>query len=82
MGKPVSIIATLRKNQRESVRVALDQWHGHNLLDLRLVVPLAEHASTLTPTAKGLSVSVDLIADLRAALDRAETEARALGWLP
>ena len=80
-GKPL-IIATLTKNARESVRVALDEFRGHNLLDLRVVVPLAAHAATLTPTGKGISVNVAMIPSLRAALADAEARAIVLGWLP
>jgi hypothetical protein len=80
-GKPL-IVATLTKNARESVRVALDEFRGHNLLDLRVVVPLAAHAAVMTPTAKGISVNVAMIPSLRAALADAEAQAVALGWLP
>lgn len=80
-GKPL-IIATLTKNARESVRVALDEFRGHNLLDVRVVVPLTAHAATLTPTGKGISVNVAMIPSLRAALADAEARAVTLGWLP
>ncbi|WP_421935527.1 PC4/YdbC family ssDNA-binding protein [Phenylobacterium sp.] len=80
-GKPL-IVATLAKNGRESVRVALDEFRGHHLLDVRVVVPLAAHAATMTPTGKGISVNVAMIPSLRVALADAEAQAVALGWLP
>lgn len=80
-GRPL-IVAMLAKNARESVRVALDEFRGHNLLDIRVVVPLAAHAAIMAPTAKGVSINVALIPDLRAALADAEAQAIKLGWLP
>lgn len=80
MADPV-ILALLPKNARETVRVSLDHYRGHNLLDLRVVVPLAQHAAQLTPTGKGVSVNVALIPQLREALAAAESRARELGWL-
>lgn len=80
MGKPL-VIATFAKNRKETLRVALDQYQGHNLLDVRAMVQLADHADTLTPTAKGVSLNVALIPELRAALAEAETKAREMGWL-
>lgn len=81
MSRPLTI-ATLVKNKRESVRVALDQWQGHDLIDIRVVVPLAAHTANLAPTGKGVSLNVALIPELRQALADAEIEARRLGWLP
>jgi hypothetical protein len=80
MGEPV-ILALLTKNARETVRISLDTWRGHNLLDVRVVVPLAAHVAHLTPTGKGISVNVAMIPQLREALAAAEERARALGWL-
>ncbi len=75
------IVATFPKNQRETVRVALDQYQGHNLIDVRVMVPLAAHAAALTVTAKGISMNVALLPELRRALDDAEAQARKLGWV-
>ena len=80
-GKPI-IVATLTKNARESVRVALDEFRGHNLLDVRVMVPVASHTGAMAPTGKGISVNVAMLPSLRAALADAEAQAVALGWLP
>lgn len=82
MGKPVVEIARFAKNRNETLRIALDEWQGHRLLDVRVLVPLASHTDALTPTGKGVSINVALIPDLRAALDQAEAQARELGWIP
>lgn len=76
------IVATFPKNRRgEHVRVALENFRGHDLADIRVCVPLAEHAPTLTPTKTGLSVNVALLPELIAALQSAEVKAREIGML-
>lgn len=79
MSKPF-VLACLPKNKRESVRIALDQWQGHNLIDVRVVLRLTEHAAQLTPTGKGISLQAAMIPDLIRALTTAEAKARELGW--
>lgn len=78
MSGPI-IVAEMRKNTRERVRVALDQWQGHDLLDIRVTTQLTEATDIWTPTKKGLSVNVALIPALRKALADAEAKARELG---
>lgn len=80
MSGPI-VVATLDKNQRERVRVALDEHMGHRLIDLRVCVPLTAHDGTYTPSKKGVSLNVRLIPTLRVALSLAEAEAIKMGWL-
>jgi hypothetical protein len=75
------VVATITKNRRETLRVALDSYQGHDLLDVRVCVPLAAHAQTLTPTKAGVSVRLGLLPELIAALRQAEEKARELGLL-
>lgn len=70
-------IARLPKNAREEIRVELCEFKGHQLLGLRVWT-----TDTERPTQKGLTVSVGMIPDIRAALADAEERARALGLLP
>lgn len=81
MGKPVVEIARFPKNRNETLRIALDEWQGHRLLNVRVLVPLASHTDALTPTGKGVSINVALVPQLRQALADAETQAREMGWL-
>jgi hypothetical protein len=74
------VIASLDKNRRERLRVALDTWQGVNLLDLRVTVDLGS-SGVQTATKKGVAMNVALIPQLRQALADAETQARDLGWL-
>jgi hypothetical protein len=76
-----TIIADMKKNVRERVRVSLDQWQGHDLLDIRVTAQLSAGTGIWVPTKKGLSVNVALIPALRQALTKAETKARELGLI-
>lgn len=74
------IIATIEKNQREQVRVALDQYRETKLCDVRVFAEFGV-TNTPTPTKKGLSVRVDLLPVLIEALTKAQAEAVKMGWL-
>jgi hypothetical protein len=80
MSGPV-IIAELEKNRRERVRVALDQWQGHNLIDIRVTAQFTEAVDVWGPTKKGLSMNVALLPALRAALVEAEARAKEMGLI-
>jgi hypothetical protein len=80
MSSPI-VIASLDKNRAEQLRVALDEFRGHRLLDLRVTVELTTSSGIQTPTKKGVSVGVHMIPELRLALAEAEAQARERGWL-
>lgn len=80
MADPV-IIGTFAKNNRETVRVALDEYQGHKLIDLRVCTELSATSKTLTPTKKGLSIKVDRLPELRRLVVEAEARAIELGLL-
>jgi hypothetical protein len=76
------IVAELRKNTRERLRVALDEWQGNHLLDLRITTQLAETTPDVwSPTKKGVSDNVAMIPALREALADAEAKAREAGLI-
>lgn len=76
-----TVIAVLPKNRRESLRIALDQYQGSNLVDLRVVVELSESSGLATPTRKGVALRVEMLPALIEALGKAEAKARELGLL-
>ena len=76
-----TVIAVLPKNRRESLRIALDQYQGSNLVDLRVVVELSETSGLATPTRKGVALRVEMLPDLIEALGKAAAKARELGLL-
>jgi hypothetical protein len=71
------IVAEIPKNSRELLRVTLSEFKGHKLLHLRI---WTKGEQTL-PTKSGFAVQLGLIPEIRAALERAEQEARQIGWL-
>jgi hypothetical protein len=72
-------VTEFTKNSRETVRVGLSEFKGHKLLQIRAWV--SRDDGTAIPTRAGIALRVELIADLRAALDQVERKARELGWL-
>lgn len=74
------MVAEITKNSSEAVRVVLDTFKGHQLVDLRVFATFSA-ASVPMPTKKGLSVNVALIPDLIEALQQAHEKAVSLGWI-
>jgi hypothetical protein len=81
MPSPVAVVGWIDKNAREKGRVALDEFRGARLVDIRVCVPLTAHTDALAPTRAGIALSINLLRDLRAALAKAESRAVDLGWL-
>jgi hypothetical protein len=73
MSKP-QIVAAIEKNR--SVLVALDDYQGHHLVDLR--VHADYHCTGVRPTRKGISLKVGRLPELITALKAAEAERRGL----
>ena len=72
------LIASLSKNTRESVQIELTEFRGHDLLSVRV---FADNGAEWVPTRKGITVGVNMLPSLVAALVEAEREARAAGLL-
>lgn len=72
-------IATIRKNAREDLRVTLDEFRGHHLLNLRVWFDADENEQR--PGKQGVAIRLDLLPHLSAALLEAEECARKLGLL-
>lgn len=75
------VIATLEKNRRERVRVALDEFEGVKLIDLRVTVEMTTTSGLYSPTKKGLALRVEQLPALVVALVAAEAKARELGLI-
>lgn len=76
------LIATIPKNAREEIRVALDEFEAgdvtYNMLSLRVFY---EDGGEHRPGRNGLNVRVELLPAILGALRDAETEARKAGLL-
>lgn len=63
-------IATIPKNAREEIRVALTNYKGHELVDVRVFVE-SEIRADHVPTRKGIAVKPSLLPALIEALAKA-----------
>lgn len=80
MADPIAII---EKNTQEDVRVTLDEYSGHQLIDVRTFVDFKSgNTEGRGPTKKGVSLNVAKLPDLIAALETARGEAERRGLLP
>ena len=75
----MDVLESVPKNNRESYLVGLDQWQGHNLINLRIGLTCRGGEKKLT--RKGLSISAERLPAVLAALEKAKQEAIARGWL-
>lgn len=75
------IIAILPKNAHERTRVALDQYQGLDLIDIRACTQIGESAGVWSPGKKGISLRVQQLPALIEALQRAEVRAREAGMI-
>ena len=74
------LICDIPKNAREVVRIALTEFKGFPLVDVRVFFKSATGGEP-KPTRKGVCVRLGLLPDLIAALTAAEQEAAATGLL-
>ncbi|MBI4595119.1 MAG: transcriptional coactivator p15/PC4 family protein [Candidatus Tectomicrobia bacterium] len=72
-------IASFTKNSSEEVRITLEEFKGHKLLDLR--VWYEDDNGEKKPTKKGISISTTLFPELKAALEKAEAVLREKGLI-
>lgn len=62
-------IATIRKNTREEIRVAVATYHGSRFVDVRIYID--GNGDDRVPTRKGVAVRADAVQPLIEALQRA-----------
>lgn len=73
------LIGECQKNQRELLRVTLENFNGHDLINLRVWFQAAD--GDRKPGTKGLSLNVRMIPELLRLLQRASDEATKIGAL-
>ena len=76
-----TVIATIEKNAVEELRVALSEYRGHHLVNLRIWANYDSASSEKRPTKKGFALRIGQLPELIAALKNAEAQARASGFL-
>jgi hypothetical protein len=65
------VISQVTKNARETVFLALSEYKGHRLIDIRVHVP-GEQEGDWVPTRKGVSLAVTLYPAFNQALKQLE----------
>lgn len=66
------IVATLRKNAREQIRVATGEYHGRKIVSLRVFFEAAD--GEWRPGKGGMAFAIALLPELTAALGKAVPE--------
>ena len=75
MDKTVSVF---QKNKFQEVRIGIREYKGNDLIDIRTWT-LTQGSEEMVPTAKGVSINVKLLTDLKKALDEVEKELKKNG---
>ncbi|MCK5083702.1 MAG: transcriptional coactivator p15/PC4 family protein, partial [Candidatus Omnitrophica bacterium] len=64
-------IATFKKNKFQEIRVGVREFKGNDLVDIRTWT-MTQGSEDMVPTAKGVSINVQIFKDLKAALAQVE----------
>ena len=64
-------IATFKKNKFQEIRVGVREFKGNDLVDIRTWT-MTQGSDDMVPTAKGVSINVQLFGDLKKALSEVE----------
>ena len=64
-------VSTFDKNKFEEIRIGVKEYKGFDLIDLRVWVE-SKQAASKVPTAKGLSLSVELFPQFKKAISALE----------
>jgi hypothetical protein len=75
-----TLIAAIRRNAREEVRVTLGEWNGAPVFGIRAWFKADD--GTMRPSKDGLTLRAGLLPDLAQALAKAAGVARAAGLIP
>jgi hypothetical protein len=66
-------ISVFKKNKFQEVRVGIREFKGNDLIDIRTWT-MTQGSEEMVPTAKGVSVNVNLLPELKKALEDVEKE--------
>jgi len=66
-------VFTFKKNKFQEVRVGIREYTGNDLVDIRTWT-MTQGSEEMVPTAKGVSININLLPDLRKALEVVEQE--------
>lgn len=64
-------VATFQKNKFQEVRIGIREFKGNDLVDIRTWT-MTQGSNDMVPTAKGVTINVHLLPELKKALDDVE----------
>ena len=70
MDKTVSVF---QKNKFQEVRVGIREFKGNDLIDIRTWT-MTQGSDEMVPTAKGISINIHLLPELKKSIDIVEKE--------
>lgn len=71
----MSIVYEFKKNSSEKIVASLTTYRGKKLFDLRIFFDASSgDGSDWRPTKKGITISEDLLPELKKAIDKAQEE--------
>ena len=73
-------VYVFKKNKFQEVRVGIREFKGNDLVDIRTWT-MTQGAEEMVPTAKGVSVNITLLTELRKSLDEVEKELKKNGMV-
>lgn len=80
LAEPVVVAEFWKSRDKNSVRVTLCTYEGHNIVDVRL--HFVADDGRMLPTRRGLALPILRLPELEAAIVKATATARELGLLP
>ena len=64
-------VATFKKNKFQEIRVGVREFKGNDLIDIRTWT-MTQGANDMVPTAKGVSLNITLLTDLKKSIEEVE----------
>jgi len=64
-------IVTFSKNKFQEIRIGIREFKGNDLIDIRTWT-MTQGAEEMVPTAKGVSINIHLLEDLKKAIAKVE----------
>lgn len=64
-------VAVFKKNKFQEIRVGVREFKGNDLIDIRTWT-MTQGSDDMVPTAKGVSLNINLLSELRKAIDEVE----------
>ena len=64
-------VTVFKKNKFQEIRVGVREFKGNDLIDIRTWT-MTQGSEEMVPTAKGVSLNINLLSELKKAIDEVE----------